>query len=315
MAQALSFQERFGIKKETAWGTGVAPDVGFPITDGSISLQQTASYDEGRRGTPSGTFDALIDAGHSEVNIEGWYYPIAPTWLLYGLFGSDTISGASDPYTHTLALATTIPSFTIEQDVLGGSNGGLRATGCRVGSMNFSFEAEKGALTYSAQLMGKIPSKVTATNPVITSEVAFEGWRATLTSTGLSCKAVSGEINLTRELQLVYTGCDSQDVASINAGPMNIEGKFVVIFDNMAIFDLVLANTRQVLTLTFTKGSPAREIKFTITDCFLNAQPFEFDYGQMGVLGTIGFRGIYNATDAGVCKVAVKNSQSTSYAA
>ena len=315
MTQALSWQERIALKKETTWGTGVNPDVSFPITDGSISFQSTASYDEGRRGTASGTFDALIDAAHSEANIEGWFYPNASSWLLYGLFGQDSITGAGDPYTHTFQLASSVPSFTVEQDVIGGTNGAIRATGMRVGSMNFSFEADKGALTYSAQLMGKIPSKVTAQNPAITSENAFEGWRATLTSTGLDCKAVSGEINLTRELQIVHTGCDSQDVSFINAGPMQAEGRFNVVFDNMAIFDLALANTRQALTLSFTKGSPAREILFTLTDCFLNAQPFEFDYGGMGVQGVVGFRGIYNSTDAGVCKVAVKNSRATAYSA
>lgn len=313
MTQARSFQQKIAFAKETTWGTGVNPTVTMPITDGSLIPQLPATFDDGRRGVPTQRFEALLDAGHSEGNVEGWFYPIACSHFLMGLFGTDTVSGAGDPYTHTFTLNADIPSYTVEESILSGASSGTRATGCRVGSMTFTFDAASGALEYSAQFMGKIVTVVTPQNPAIVVEQAFEGWRATVTSTDLSCKVTAGEITLTRELEVVHTGCDSKDPTYINTGPMNVEGSLTVVFDSMNILNLYLNATRQSLVISFTKGSPARSITFTMTSAVFYASPIEFDRGGIGVKARLSFTGIYNATDSGNIKVAVQNSQSAAY--
>ncbi len=122
-----------------------------------------------------------------------------------------------------------------------------------------------------------------------------------------------GEINLTRDLQVIHTGCDSQSPSFINAGAMMVEGSLQLAFNNIALFELFLDSTRQSLVITFTKGSPAREIKFTMTDAFFGAAPPEWDRSGISVLMRLNFRGIYNTTDSGNIKVAVKNARSTAY--
>ena len=315
MTMARSFQYKIGLKKESVWGTPVVPDVTFPIMDGSGTAQIPATYDDGKRGIATSTFDALLDAGHGEMQYSGWYYPEAVSHALMGLFGTDTISGASDPYTHTFSLNADIPSYTVEETLLSGASGGLQYAGARFGSMTFNWDAASGALGYNTSLMSKVPTVVTPATPTIAIETAFEGWRGTVTSTGLTtpCVTTQGEINLTRDLQVIHTGCDSQSPSFINAGAMTVEGSLQVAFNNMALLNLFLNSTRQSMVITFTKGSPAREIKFTMTDCFFGAAPPEWDRSGISVLMRLSFRGIYNATDVGNIKVAVKNAKAVAY--
>lgn len=315
MTMARSFQYKVALKKETAWGTPVVPDVTFPIMDGSGTPQLPATYDNGKRGVATQDFDALLDAGYGEMQYSGWYYPDACSHALMGIFGTDTISGAADPYTHTFSLNVDTPSYTVEETYLAGTGGGVQYAGARFGSMGFKWDSNSGALEYSTTLQGKIPTVVTPATPSIGIEGAFEGWRGTVTATGLTtpCVTTQGEINLTRELQVIHTGCDSKDPSFVNVGAMTVEGTLQVAFNDMALFNLFLAGTRQSLVITFTKGTPAREIKFTMTDAFFGAQPPEWDRGGISVLMRLGFRGIYNATDAGSIKVAVKNAKALAY--
>jgi hypothetical protein len=315
MTMARSFQYKVALKKETVWGTPVVPDVTFPIMDGSGVPQLTATYDDGKRGVATADFDALLDAGHGEMSFEGWYYPETIAHAIMGLFGTDTISGASDPYTHTFSLNVDVPSYTIEETYLAGASGGVQYAGSRFGSLSFNWDASGGALGYNATAMGKIPTVVTPAAPAISIETAFEGWQATVTSTGLTtpCVVTQGEINLTRDLQVIHTGCDSKDPSFINAGAMSVEGSLQVAFNNMALFNLFLAGTRQSLVISFVKGTPERSIVFTMTDCFFGAAPPEWDRSGISVLMRLSFRGIYNLTDAGNIKIVCKNAKATAY--
>ncbi len=315
MTQARSFQYQVALKKETVWGTGVAPDVTFPITDGSGVPQIGATYDDGKRGVPTADFDALLDAGQGEMSYEGWLYPIAIGHPLMGIFGEDTVTGAADPYTHTFKQKIDVPSYTIEETYLSGANGGVRYTGARFAGLTLSWNAESGPLTYSTNLMSKLPTVVTPAAPAIGIETAFEGWRATITSTDLTspCVVTQGEINLTRDLQVVHTGCDDQDPSFINAGPMRVEGSLQVAFTSMNLYNLFRNGVRQSFLLEFTKGSPVRELALTCTDAFFGAAPPEWDRGGISTFMRLSFRGIYNATDVGSCVVALKNSQATAY--
>jgi hypothetical protein len=315
MPQARSFQYKIALAKETTWGTGVTPTVTFPIMNGSGTPQLPATYDDGKRGLPTADFNALLDAGQGELSFEGWVYPKTIGHALVGLFGSDAVTGSSDPYTHTFSQVADVPSFTFEETYLSGTNGGVRYTGCRFSSLRLSWDASSGALQYSTQVTGKIPTVVTPANPAITEEDPFEGWRASITSTGLTspCVVTQGEINITRELQVVHTGCDDRNPSFILVGPMRVEGSMQVAFTDMALFNLFLNGTRQSFSLTFSKGTPVRELTITCSDAFFGANPPEWDRGGVGTFMRLSFRGLYNTTDAGSCVVTLKNGQATAY--
>lgn len=315
MSQARSFQYKVAFAKEATWGTGVTPTITMPIMNGSGTPQLPATYDDGKRGLPTADFGAVLDAGQGELSFEGWVYPTTIGHALMGVFGTDTVTGSADPYTHEFSQSIDVPSYTFEETYLSGANGGVRYTGCRFANLNFSWDAASGVLQYSTQVTGKIPTVVTPATVAISEEAAFEGWRATITSTNLTspCVVTQGELNLTRELQVVHTGCDDRNPSFINTGPMRVEGSLTIAFRDMNVFNMFLNGTEQSFELTFTKGTPAREIKFIVSRAFFGANPPEWDRGGIGVTMRLGFRGLYNNTDNGSCRVQLKNGQATAY--
>jgi len=315
MPQALTYQQIIALSKETNWGDGTATTVVIPVTEGAIQPQVTSTFDEGRRGIGAAEFDVVRDAGHGEINMSGWVYADRIGHLLMGMLGADTKTGTSDPWSHALALNAAPPSYNIEERIISGASGGIKCPGSRFGTLNFTFDTNTGALTYTAQAQGKIPELATTTDPAVgTVSSPFEGWKATVTSSGLNARTVSGEINMSREIQVVHTGENSQQPTSILVGPLKIEGSLLMITDSLADLTAYLDGTRQSLAIAFSKGAtPNRSITFTMTDAYLAAAPLEFDYGGIGVFNRIHYRGLYNATDAGPCAVTLLNGQNAAY--
>ena len=307
-SQARKFETLVALKKETTWGTGVAPDVVIPLANVQSKAQITEWFDDSLRGLPAMDFDALQEAGHGELSMDVVAYPDRIGYLLMAIFGTDGVTGSGDPYTHAFTPAVTPPSFTIEDQYITGSNGGLRFTGARCGSLNFSWDGKTGVLAAQSQWMSKIPSKVTAVNPSLgTVGQAIPGWKCSVTATGLTGKTEKGAINITRELEVVHTDGATQDPYIINVGPMRIEGQFTVVTADLTDFDRFLADTKESISLAFVSAVSNRSITFLCTNASLNVQPWEGDRGALGVRSTVAFRGLYNATDGGPGKVTLVN--------
>lgn len=316
MVQARTFEQLVSVSKETVYGTGVAPTVTWPVTSAGGSLQMTETFDQGRRAVGSRDFDAVPDGQHGEFQVEGFAYPVFMGYLLLAMMGSETLTGAADPYTHTFKMATTPPSLTLEENVFAsGSNNGIRYTGYRPSTLNFSFDAEKGALTYSCQGLSLAPSKVTTALTAPTSELRpWSGWTAAITSTNLTSRVASGEINIGRELQVVHTATATQTPRWVNCGPLYAEGQLLVSVEDLSDFDAVLADTRQSLEISFTQtGSPARTITFTMSNVVLNAAPLDWDRGGVSTFVRYHWRALHNTTDAGPLSVALINNRATTY--
>ena len=316
MVQAQTFEQIIALAKESVWGTGVAPTIMYPVTGGGGSAQSDVIWDEGRRGVPSADFGACIGNSHGEFQLEGLAYPAELGHILHGMLGVDAITGASDPYTHAMTAAVIVPSYTFEDQIISGANGGMRFTGAKPTSLGISWEAESGAATITAQYMTKTPTKVTAANPAVSATLGcgFGGWQFTVTSTGLTSRVTAGELNFTRELAMVYTGENVAAPTFINNGPLRYEGTLTVMADSLADFDRYLLGTTQVMTILATYlSTPARSMQFVSTSTFFAATPISYDRGGLGVLAKVGFRGLHNVTDSGVVKATLINQRATAY--
>ena len=192
----------------------------------------------------------------------------------------------------------------------------MRYTGCRVSSLAFAFNAAEGWVTYTANLQGKISTKVTAVNPAQVEEKAFEGWWMTITSTNYAARVVSGEITITRELHLVNTGNNTQDTLEIVPGPLNFEGRLVMAFDSMVDYDSFKSHLTQSLVITFNDGQGGasnRQLVFTLTSGNFGNGPLEIDMGNQGVLAALSILGVHNTTDLGQGTVTLVNGRLADY--
>lgn len=316
MVQAQAFEEIVAVAKESVWGTGVAPTLCIPVTGSGGGAQFDVIYDEGRRGLPSADFGACLGNGHGEFSMESLVYPVEIGPILSALLGTENITGAADPYTHTFTAAITPPSWTFEDQVISGANGAMRFAGGKCTSATFTWENESGAVTVSSQWMSMTPTKVTGTNPAVSTTLGcgYGGWQTTVTSTGITGRVLGGEFTLSRELQMVYTGQNVASPAFINNAPLRYEGTLTVMADSLADFDRVLADTRQSLAIQFSYNStPARSLTFTSTSTFFAGAPVEYDRSALGVIVKVGFRGLHNTTDSGVVKAVALNSRATVY--
>jgi hypothetical protein len=303
-----------GFAKETIWGTPVAASVLYPVT--AISGQPTYEVilEAGLRGQGSRDFDAIQGGGHGEISLEGWVYPNELGNLLLPLMGSEAVTG-SGPYVHTFKRGDTPGSITIEEALATGSNLALIYAGCRPGELAVSFDAGTGVLQYTATFMGEVPAIGTFAAPADTAEDGFAGWRGVVTSTGLTGILRSAEFTISRDIEVVHTARNDQDPFEINVGPLGIDGRMVIVAEDLADFTTWKTFTRQPFTITFDYGSGAgaRGFKIIMTDCVLANGPFEIDRSNLGVTFGLPFVGIHNATDAGPLQVVLTNGKTGGY--
>lgn len=311
--QAHTWEQLVGVAKETVFNTAVTPPtVSFPVTDFNISPQTAAIFDEARRSIASTTFDAVEGPGHSEFNFEGPVYPDLIGDFLNWIFGALDSVGASDPFVHTFSLGDP-PSYTIAETVdQDDATGEIQVAGARLSQLSFSYTTGEGMLSFTAQGMGGRPTRAAIVIPAAApADSPFPGWRGAVTSAGITGRVIGAEINIARDLEIVHTGEDDQDVKYVNRGPLGITGSLEVEMEDLSDFANALVSLRQSLVITFDDSANDRSIIFTMTDCHLNAQPLEMDRGNIGVRSRISFRAIHNATDAGEGTVAIENGVTT----
>jgi hypothetical protein len=306
MTIARRFQTQVGVAFESSFGSAVTPVQGIPVNDVSDQTQFEVILDEGLRGIAAKDFESIQGAGHAELSCEGFVYPEEIGYFLKLIMGGVS-TGGGGPYVHTFTLGASPGSLTLEADVITGTNGGLRYKGVRVGQVAFTFG--DSVLSYSAEMMGHIASKVTATNPAVTSNTPWQSWRMVATSAGITNRIVSGQLTLARPLQVIQTGEASQNARYIAVGPLEVSGSLVLAAEALTDFDNFLLHLNQSLVLTFDNAASTKSIVFTMTSCSFADGPVEVDRGDVGVMFNVPIRGIYNATDAGPVKIVLENAK------
>lgn len=311
MAQLQSWHRTVALAKETVWGTGVTPTDTIPVSDSTGQTNIEEIFDDGYRGQAGLVYDAKQGVGHGEVSFDGPVFPVEIGHLLMAIFGQDTIAGTG-PYTHTFKVVALPPSYTIERLHGIAAAQAQRYTGARCGSLGFSWDSASGFLGFSSQWMSKMGSVVTGANPTATATGFFPGRLGVINSTNLTGRLVSGEFNLTRELEVRSVG-GQQEPAHINVDRLDATLNLMLLAEDLSDYTRYLAGVRQSVDLVLDDTVANNSITFTITDCDLNAEPVEYDMGNIGQLVRIQGRGIFNATDVGPAQVVLENSRSTAY--
>jgi hypothetical protein len=300
------------VVRKLDYGTAVTPSLGIPVNDFTETSPYEVILDEALRGIAAKDFKSIQGAGHSEFSFEGFAYPEELGYLLRLIMGSNGTIYNGTIYTHNFILHAFPESLTLEADVVGSTNGGQRITGARLSQLAFNFGSE-GVLTYNAEGMGKIASKVTATNPAATDNTPWANWRGTVTSSGITNRLVSATLTIARPLQVVHTNRNSQELYELIVGPMEVSGSMVVTAESLVDFDNFLAHLNQSFVIAFTQGSGATEktLTFTMTALSFADGPMEIDRGDQGVLFNLPIRAIYNATDLSPLIISLVNARAS----
>lgn len=239
-AMSLSQREIVGLGLGTVIGTFDAPTFMIPVTSFSLQEVTTQIPDNGRRGPDAMDFRAVQGVKQFNISIEGLVHPQGATGFGVGLLLRNILNKVSvrTAFT-TTALANNDFDLGIVKTYLSVehrtrvTDKTRQVSGCRVSSLTFRWNAGEGALSYSAELVGrKLALATDAGLTDLTAQVTalqdqFQGWRANVAFNAALdhdapnfARMISSEWTLTRSLKPLWSGKSEQEYTDIYAGPL-----------------------------------------------------------------------------------------------
>jgi len=265
-------------------GTGATSEVfttGTPSGSGPYTIPLT---------TPAGGLAFAHASAQAVTPVQGTG-PFTYAWSLLN-------SGGGQPVSHTLTHALG-PTASV----------GARAyPGFCLSQCNFTFNAESDLLAWTGQGTSwpSVPASVAPTaNPSTVLPVA--SWRTKIgiggpASGGTLVQTVTdGEVDLTRELQNVFTTTGVQTPYIIQRGGLSVAGKlnFGAVSDESALL-YMLNNTQpsvQIVTSNGLAGAAAITVQIDMQQCAFTASAP--DTGNAAVAYQTSFEAVFNTTNAG----------------
>lgn len=296
-----------GIAKEVTKGTPVAPTDFIPVASSKLKPADIVGEllaTDMAQGSLVKDYAYVQGRSNSTYDFGGPVYPDTIGYVLGGILGSVSTSGASAPYTHTISLknasatgADAQPtSFTLTDFYAAN----VRAyPGIQFHDFNMKFTAD-GLLDYDAKGTGWISSTASTPTPSFSSVLPTPTWLATVSIGGSPVSyTVDGEINMVRPVTPIFGLADTRDPYQVFVGALETTGKFKFVMENDTELTRYLTNTQPAITLNWSQGAgaSATEIQFTITKGAYTAAVIDRskDYVEVDV----DVRAIANTTDAG----------------
>lgn len=237
--------------------------------------------------------------------------------FLKHLFGSNTTTGAGDPYTHTckvgalpvgMVLEKGFPDLTTPQY--------FKYNGVRISKGSFKF-AVSGIAEMSLEFKAKKETvSGTAYDATVTAEsyVPFSGVQITMQEGGAGITTVN-EVEFSVDNQLDADGYvldGTGERGDLPEGMAVVTGRLKAFFDSIALYNKAVNSTETSLVITLDKGlTPARQIVFTLPELKYERVAPKVD-GPKGVYVELPFKAYYdNAAEATSIQCVIKNGLAT----
>lgn len=296
-----------GIAKEVTKGTPVAPTDFIPVASSKLKPEDNITEllaSDMAQGSLVKDYAYVPGPSNSTYDFGGPVYADTIGYVLGGILGSVSTSGASAPYTHTITLknASSVgadaqpTSFTLTDFYAAN----VRAyPGIQFHDFNLKFTAD-GLLDYDAKGTGWLSGTASTPSPTFSTVLPTPVWQATVSIGGTTvANAVDGEITLTRPVTPIWGLQNTRDPFQVFVGALETKGKFKFVMENDSQLTNFLQNTQPAIVVNWAQGSgsTATQIQFTVTKGAYTAAMI--DRSKDFVEIDIEFTGIANTTDAG----------------
>lgn len=320
-AQKLGY---IGLSKQAAKGTAVAPSkfVKWTGETGMTPAQAYTQHWEGGMGLDPGV--AMKESQKYDLSFSCFARPDMAGFLCAMLFGVDNISGAADPYTHTITPhASAIPWLTLERYVQGLSMV-ERVADCRIQQIELSGEATK-PLTMAITLRGITGTIETSPGtPTYETSMPFVFFNGTYkVDTVITALIRDFRLTLANELgeDIFTTGVTRADIPLL---ARKITGQFTLLVEDATHYKNVFYGGSTSVPLTLKEGSlefdflyqetaKDRELKITIPAVYHVNAPVELN-AEPGILAVACNVEVKKGTDP-LATIVAKNATATSYTA
>lgn len=311
-----------GIAKEAVKGTGVAATNFIPVR--TFNPKDVYKYmdDLGMRGSMVKVYNEVQGVVSSQIELGGDCFSDTIGWPLMSLLGAVDFT-AGPPNIHVMAVKNTTDGQSTGQTISDTYIPNVAANtrqyaGAQCQEMVFRFNAD-GLLEHTSRYQA-FKSTVVA-NPVasFTSLVPVAVWHGTASIGGAgNLNLQSGELTLKRVVNPIWNVAGSQSPKSIWQGPLEADGKLMLIMEDDTELTRYLTNTQPVLSLPFAQGAggTAELISFQMTKCAYTVGTVirGKDYIEIDVT----VKGVANTTDANTAgggyspvKVTLNNASAT----
>lgn len=317
VARHLSF---LGIAKEATMGTGVAATNDIRYTPGSLKVVPHVNYlkDQGQRGSMVETYDVRAGTTFGETAFSAPLFPDEFGWALAGILGDVVTTGASAPFTHTMAIKNNgqPKSYSLSDF---DSVDTQQYTGQMFTDLGMKWQAD-GMLEYSVKTMGWAPN--TPANPTasFTTVTIVPAWVGVITIAGAgNTNLMAAEINMKRPGTAQHTASGTQNPAFMFLGPLSVTGKLTFAMPDNAEMTRYLTNTQPSFVMDFQQGAGAAltEVKVTMTKCAYVTGAIDQSAKDFNTV-EVGFEALSNSTDVGAsagfspCKWVIQNQLAAS---
>jgi hypothetical protein len=317
------YKSFLGIAKEASRAAGVNPTA-VAATD-FIPVKEISPFDNIKylddnnwRGSMVETYGTVQGVIHAEFQFGGDVFPDTFGYPVAGILGDYVKSGASAPYTHTIATLNSgtgqATSYTLTDY---NSYNARQFAGCQFGGLDTKFSAD-GLLEYTATAQGYGSATAATPTASYSSITNVPAWTGVTTIAGtVSAKLAEGNINITRPLDAINTVDGSQAPYQIFQGAVSVDGSLKLIFEDDTDLTRYLTNTQPSLDIAFSQGTGASltKVQFTMTKCAFQVAKIDRskDYVELDVT----YKAIANTTDVGASagyspiKVVLQNAKAT----
>lgn len=305
-----------GVAKETTFGTPVAAADFLPMTGNTMEV------DPGwfSPATMMGVRDAQVFSLHGEQKItgtvEGPLFPTNGITMLAAAIGADTVTGATAPYTHTLAEAVALHSLTVEKNIGGFQS--LQFAGCKVGKLTIKATAGNEAATIAADMTGQsaaILTTPTAITVVNESPFTFANASVTLMS-GARAEVTSIQVEVENGLKETYVFNGQHGPGFITPVTLKCTGTIDLVFDSLndatyGDYANMVANTQGALALNLSQGAAA-SIDINLAKVALSKYSNNLKVADV-ITAALTFEATYDIANTKTLSVVVTNGEATAY--
>jgi hypothetical protein len=293
-------QTVIGIAKEATWGTPVAATAFIPVSPPTPKDVIKLGQDKGLRGSMVETYGEIQLTKHTTFDFSGDVFADTIGFPLAGVLGDVTVTGASAPYTHAMAVYNSAdgqpPSYTITDNY---SENVRQYPGCKFSEIDLKFSAD-GLFTYSAKAVG-IPSvTASAPTPAFSTLQPLASWLGVVTIGGTANMSVlDGNVNIKRSVDVIDTVDGSQAPHSLFAGPVSVSGKLTLVMEDETQITNYLNTTGVSLDVNFQTGAGAtlQQVKLHMSSVIYSAA--DISRGKTYVELPVTFTAVANTTDVG----------------
>jgi hypothetical protein len=306
MSVQQSVRSYLGIAKEVTKGTAVTPTDFIPVAKDSMKPADIIDplYDTGLRGSNIVNYNYIPGRTRSTFDFGGAVFADTVGYGLAGLLGSVATTGASAPYTHTISLKNSAVAAADDQPISYTLTDFYAAAvraypGCQFSDFSLKFNAD-GMLEYDTKTTGFLSSSAATPTPSFSTILPTPVWQGTVSIGGTAISdAMSGNIDMTRNVTPVYGIAQTQNPFQVFLGPLETSGKFTFIMEDNTELTRYLTNTQPAIVLNWAYGAGAAavQIQATITKGAYTAAVIERGDDFVKVTCDINAQG--NTTDAG----------------